>query len=243
MILGSAALAQVYVAYDDGLTQQHVLSESGLPLATLTPADCPHGTLLRDAAGAAVACQSVQPRGYAWRGTDQVQGQSLTLFGLSRAGGNTWTHQWEFDDDGAMRPMLGDSGGDRLGANANRSITAYWRLNFDLGGSADDVVEQFDYVADCKQCNHAHANLVAVYPRNQPHASPEAQRFWRIKDTRLTNSAGQNISYQIVPQLTSVYRDSEAFTQSDLFVTNNKACEQFASHNPRRTAGGCATGE
>ncbi len=243
LILGSAALAQVVVAYDDGLTQRHVLSEGGLPLSALTTADCPQGTLLRDAAGAVVACQSLQPRGYAWRGTDQVQGQRFALFGVSRAGGDTWTHQWVFDDDGAMHPMLGVSGqreAMRLSKDNNRSITAYWRLNFDIGGSANDAVEQFDYVADSANPITRTQTSVQFTRETSSTLSPAVQRFWRIKDTKMTNSAGRNISYQIVPQLTSVYRSSAGFTRSDVFVTNHKACEQFASHNPA-TAGGCAT--
>ncbi|NJM40000.1 MAG: hypothetical protein HC853_04110 [Anaerolineae bacterium] len=41
LILGSAALAQLYVAYDDGGTKHSRMSDTGLTLANLNAADCP----------------------------------------------------------------------------------------------------------------------------------------------------------------------------------------------------------
>jgi primary-amine oxidase len=228
LILGSAALGQVIVTDDAARTQRHLLAEGGLPLRTLAANDCPQGTLLRDATGAALICQSLLPRGYAWRGADQVQGQSVVLSAISQVGDETWTHRWVFDDDGAIRPMLG------VNKNANRAINAYWRLNFDIGGSADDVAEQFDYVT----AGMTRTQTLTTFTREISSTySPEAQRFWRVKDAKLKNGNGQAISYQIAPQLSALVREDEPVTQSDLYVTHNKPCEQFVTHNP--TTNGC----
>ena len=43
----------------------------------------------------------------------------------------------------------------------------------------------------------------------------------------------------MLPNADNIFRGPsyEAFTQNELYVTRNRACERFASHNP--TAGGC----
>ncbi len=253
LVLGAAALAQVYVAYDNGGTQQHLLTEGGLALAPLSAAECPGGTLRQDAAGTSTLCQKVQARGYAWRGTAQVQGQSLVLFTVSNNGTDTFIHQWAFDDDGTIRPMLGVTGrlnpnqtssaatGWALGSGnsryaTHRFVTAYWRLNFDLDGSANDAVDEFNYSGT----GNTRTQTVTRFTTEQARTiAPDAQRFWRVADKTNTNSNGGShyVSYQIVPHNTAVQRGSEAFTRNDVYVTNNAACEQFASRNP--TTGGC----
>ena len=254
LVLGSAALAQIYVSYDDNATKHHYVSDNGLALENLSAADCPGGTLRQDNTGNSVACQIIRGRGYAWRGTGQVQGQSLIVYAISNIGTDTYIHQWVFNDDGTIMPMLGVSGrldvnqisnastGWPLGAGnlryaTSRFHTAYWRLNFDIGGSANDGVEQFDYSGSG---NTRTQSVSAITSETSRAASPSAQRFWRVKDSQLTNSNGHNLSYQINLQeafRASAQSGSEGFTQNDVYVTNNKACEQFASHNP--TAGGC----
>jgi primary-amine oxidase len=251
LILEQASLAQVLVAYDNNSGNQHHVSDAGLPLTPLTAADCPGGTLL---AGSLV-CQMVVPRGYAWRGSGQLQGKSLIIFGVSAAaGGGTYIHQWVFSDDGSIHAMLGVSGQLDLSRDStattgwpisaptryatNRFHTAYWRLDFALGGQGDDLFQQLGYAADSSgyMINQTITNITS---ESQFNISPGAQRFWVVKDTAIStpSGSGQKISFQIVPQHTSLHRGSDAFTNSDIYVTQKKDCEQFASHNP--TAGGC----
>ena len=251
LILASAALAQIYVSYDDNSTKSHYETDNGLTLQVLTPADCPGGTLRQDSGGSSVMCQMLGARGYAWRGTDQVQGQSLTVFSVSNIGLDTYIHQWVFNDDGTITPMLGVSGqlnvnqvssaatGWPLGAGntryeTNRFHSAYWRLNFAIGGNVNNQVEQFDYTASG---NTRIQTVSAITTEAARTIATDSQRFWRVKSTQLTNSNGHAISYQINLKNASVHRGSEGFTQFDLYVTNNRSCEQFASHNP--TTAGC----
>ena len=97
LILEQAALAQVLVAYDNTVNSSlnlHHLS-NGLPLLPLNDnADCPLSAgvnRLKDGGtGPTLLCQTFMPRGYAWRGTGQVQGEQLVLFGASANGGDTY---------------------------------------------------------------------------------------------------------------------------------------------------------
>jgi primary-amine oxidase len=252
LILGSAALAQIYVAYDDASQTKHYLSDTGMNLTPLTASDCPNGVLRQDNNGNSVLCQIVRARGYAWRGTGHVLGQSLVIFAVSHVENDSYIHQWVFSDDGTIMPMLGVSGrldGNRISnastgwplGNGNtryatsRFHTAYWRLNFDIGGSANDVVEQFDYSGTGTIRTQS---ISTIWQETSRAISPLSQRFWRVKDAALANINGRNISYQIVPQQAVVQRGSEGFTRNDVYVTTHKACELFASRNSAQT--GCA---
>lgn len=264
LILEQASLAQVLVAYDNNTdtpsspANQHLVSDAGLPLTPLAAADCPGGTLL---AGSLV-CQMIVPRGYAWRGSGQLQGKSMIIFGVSAAaGGGTYIQQWVFDDAGTIHGMLGVSGQldpSRISADAatgwpigpiaspryatNHFHTAYWRLDFALGGQDGDLFEKLDYTPDSIDPYLVNQTITQITLEDKFNISPATQRFWVVKDANIKTPAGvnQNISFQIVPQHTSLHRGGDAFTSSDVYVTQNNPCEQFASHNP--TAGSCAAG-
>ena len=128
LILGSAALAQIYAAYDNNGPQNYFVTDVGLgtTMNTLNAAECPGGTLRQDGNGQSVVCQQVRARGYAWRGSSQVQGQSLVVFATSTTGNETYIQQWVFDDDGVIHPMLGVSG--RLDLNQLSSASTGWAL-------------------------------------------------------------------------------------------------------------------
>ncbi len=251
-ILQSGALAQVQLAYDDSSVRSSLVSEGGLPMLAMTSADCPGGTLMADGSGRPVLCQTIVPRGYAWRGSGQVQGERLVVYGLSGAGTNTYIQRWVFDDDGSIQPGLGvtgaldparQSGGSTgwpLGPGAaryatNRFHTAYWRLDFAIGGQANDQFQQLQYTGSSDIRSQS---ISTVGTEGRFEIAPELQRFWVVRDTGITNQNGHNISYQIVPNHAALYRSDEAYTSSDIYVTQARTCEEFASQNP--TAAGCA---
>lgn len=252
LILGEASLAQVFISYDSDSVVEHLIGNGSVSLLPLGPAECPNGVLQNNAVGEAVVCIVVKPRGYAWRGADQQQGQTLLVYAVSTFGQNTFIHQWRFDDDGAIRPMLGVSGyfdakhgGDAdtgwpldSGATrfiSSRSVVAYWRLNFDIGGSADDVVEQFDYTGIG---NVRTQTVTAITAETSRKLSPATQRFWRVKDSRISNGNGRSISYQVIPVSSAIFRGGETVTQNDLYVTQYQPCERYVTHNP--ALNGCA---
>ncbi len=258
LVLQEASLAQLLVSYDNNSANQHYVSDSGLSLTALTAMDCPlPGKLLQNnGTGSALVCQVITPRGYAWRGSGQIQGESLVLFGVSAVGSDTYINQWIFNDDGSIQIRLGVSGqidpshdssaatGWPIGISGatryatNRYHTANWRLDFAVGGQDNDLFQQLDY-APLPFFGYIRNQTITNRPiEGQFKYSPENQRFWIIKDKEISNlSNGQKTSFQLVPHHDSLNRGGDAFTNFDVYVTQNKACEQFASHNP--TTGGC----
>jgi hypothetical protein len=69
--------------------------------------------------------------------------------------------------------------------------------------------------------------------------SPVNFRSWRIKDTAAANADGHAISYHLEAEPVHLFHGPsyEPFTQNELYLTVNKTCERYASHNP--TTGGC----
>jgi len=254
LILEQASLAQVLLAYDNNSGTEHLASDAGLPLTPLSASDCPLGNLV----GGGLVCQMVLPRGYAWRGgpsgssAGQIQGETLVIFGVSAAGGNTYIHQWLFDDAGTIQPMLGVSGQldqlkDSTAATGwpisaptrfatNRFHTAYWRLHFALGGQGNELFQQLDHTAANSGYNH-NQTITDITTEGKFNISPESQRFWMVKDKVISNAPnGQKITFEIIPQHTSVHRGADPFTGFDVYITQNRTCEQFASHNPTNPA-------
>lgn len=273
LILEQASLAQVLVAYDNNVNPSQNLHQlnNGLPLSALNDAtDCQLAAgvnRLKDGSGTTRICQLFMPRGYAWRGTGQIQGEQLVLFGASAAGSDTYIQQWVFTDDGTIMPLLGVGGqldasrnstsatGWQIGPSGssryatNRFHTAYWRLDFALGGQSNDLFQQLNYTAGTSKLTYSQS-ITDVTTENKFTISPENHRFWLVKDTVISNASnGQKISYEIILANTAVQRGSDAFTSADIYLTQgggNKACEQYASLNPASPAYGdgtpCANG-
>jgi primary-amine oxidase len=258
MVLAQANLAQIHVPYDDNGARFHDLSDYGLGggnLNDLTPADCPNGALIRDGSKD-VLCQQVQAAGYVYKyyGTQQ-QGQALTLFSVSHIGQYNYIPQLTFDENGVIEVGVGATGQlQRLGSNpaygwplnpGNTSYgishmhTYYWRLDFDINSTPnDDQVEEIEFNPNGARDLFA----IARTPFSTEAAravSPLTFRSWRVRDTVTTNADGHSISYQLEAEPDHLFHGPsyEPFTQNELYLTVNKTCEKFASHNP--TTGGC----
>ncbi|MEV0202240.1 hypothetical protein [Nonomuraea sp. NPDC050691] len=71
-------------------------------------------------------------------------GRELRIVSELAAGWYRYASDWRLGDDGSIRPRFG------FAATANPMTCrvhrhhAYWRFDFDIGGAADDVVEQID---------------------------------------------------------------------------------------------------
>ena len=158
LVLAQMNLAQIHVPYDNNVARFHDESDFGLGFNfdELTPAECPNGVLLNDGAQD-VLCRQVLPTGYAYKAyDDQAQGDSLNLFSVSAIGAYNYIVQWTFDDDGTIHPAVGATGqlqmygggpatGWHVGANGYAVAHMhdfYWRLDFDLAGTATDRVQE-----------------------------------------------------------------------------------------------------
>jgi primary-amine oxidase len=266
-ILAQASIAQVHVPYDDNTARFHDITDDGFGdsnLNDLAPAECPDGLLLQYAAKD-VLCQQVQPRGHAFKGLGlQEQSELLSLFSVSTSGEYNYIPMWRFWDDGTIEFQMGAAGklqrftnDSRFGwpvrANGLRGTNHihnyYWRLDFDLGDSGDDdIVEEFNYAPDPRPegaREGAPTRRALGVSRLTSEAGrsidPLALRSWRIRDGATTNAQGQPISYHLEP-FDVGHRDVgpsfEPWTANDFYVTTQRDCERYGSHNPR--VNGCA---
>jgi primary-amine oxidase len=259
IVLGQMNLAQLHVPYDDNGARYHDLSDYGLGggnLQNLTAAECPGGTLRQDGAGKNVLCVTTKPTGYAYKsyGT-QRQGQSVTAFYVSAIGAYNYIVGWNFLDSGAIEPFVGATGqlqrytsNSAYGWNVRSGNTTYgvahahnyyWRFDFDVNGTPnDDVVEELQTTPNGTREAWT-TTRTAFTSETSRQVAPESMRSWRVRDAAV-NADGHALSYQIVPDSSQVFRGPsyEPWTASELYVTRNKTCEVYASHNP--TANGCA---
>ncbi|MFN8442685.1 MAG: proprotein convertase P-domain-containing protein [Caldilineaceae bacterium] len=260
-VLAQANLAQIHVPYDDNGARYHDSTDSGLGgsyLTDLTGFDCPGGTLLQDV-GRSILCLQVQSRGYAYKyttsGVNQgLQGYQMRLFSISHVGEYNYIAQWDFSDDGAIKPQVGATGKlQRLGAyvddlhgwplrteagqvvrGVSHTHNYYWRLDFDLGDKTNDLVEEINFMP--ANLNQERTISVTQFLTEAARSrNPDLMRSWRIRDKAITNSDGHYISYDIVPSGGATHYqgpDYEPFTFNDFYVTVYNPCEKFVSHNP-----------
>lgn len=258
MVLYQAAVAQIHVPYDDNGARYHDVSDYGLGnnyMSALTAQECVGGQLL-SYSGKNVLCKQVTPRDDAYSvDNDRLQGDALSLFSVSAIGAYNYIPEWRFLDDGAIEPGIGATGAlQRFGASniaqhgwlleSNKVGIAhlhnfFWKLDFDLGGTGnDDAVEEINYSQNAGKLTRTNTRFTTEVARV---VDPTQLRAWRVIDTTLKNAKGLPLSYEIqLPE--SVQRDigpsTEPFTHNDFYVTKQKSCELFASHNP--TTNACA---
>lgn len=255
LVLHSASLAEAFIPYDDGTPRFYDLSGYGLGgkhLNSVAAVECPGGVLISNGEKN-VLCRQILSRGFAYKsGTVQRQAQKLKLFSLSQVGNYHYVIAWEFYDDGVMVPSTQVTGtlhsdvsnttyGWPIGIGSNdyrtsHAHTHYWRLDFDVNLSANDVVEELSFMGSGSSRRELATTMLFTEARRATSAS--SYRFWRVKDTATTNPDGHQISYEIQPQTHHVLRAAELWTLYDVYVTTHKACEQLMANN---IAAGCPT--
>ncbi len=258
LILASAGLAQIHVPYDDNGARFHDVSDYGLGgrfLLDLTPEECPDGQLLSYYTKN-VLCLQTPPRGYAYKYFNrQIQGHELNLFSVSVSGDYNYISAWRFTDDGVIEPTVGAAGklqrygsSERYGWRTapqrvpiSHTHNYYWRLDFDIDGLANDLVEEIEFVRE----DGGRKLAIDVEPITEEagrSVNPQSMRSWRIRDTVSVNTEGHAISYHLDPIQVGhqfIGPSFEPWTYNDLYVTAVRPCERFTSHNP--AVSGCAS--
>jgi primary-amine oxidase len=254
-VLSSGALGQIHVPYDSGQAEFNDLGAYGELTEALTAKDCPGGEL-REHQGRKLLCVRTTPRGYAYKRFDydddgnvlskDLQGDELVLHSAAPVGWYTYITEWRFADDGAITPRVGATGslapdfftdaasGWPVGAGStrfseNHSHNVSWRLDFDVDGTTNDVVEQFDFTGSGTQKRTLKASTLTT----EAARDKAPMRYWRVKDKAVKNTDQHNISWEIELRDTDQWRGDAAhgFTHHDLFVTQYKACEQLVAGN------------
>jgi len=238
-ILAEASLSQLHVPYDSGTGGRFFdITDKGFGgdnLINLQPGECREGTLLMGGSSKAKVCQTLDIHEYAYRyeggGVPEYRMMSsLTLFNVSRAQRYFYQIVWEFHDDGTISPSVGATG--KL--QQYEYIDYWWRLDFDIAGEMNDVVEEFNFASDPDPRYRALQVSEILTETGRP-LSPETFRSWRIKDTEIYNEDGHAISYHLEPNGNHIFRgpeNIEPWSQNELYVTAFNACEVHAQRNP-----------
>lgn len=259
-VLKEASLAQIHVAFDNGVRRDFHMENYGLGgnnMQDLASSQCDNGQLLMVGAKHAM-CRRVKERGYVFKYySEEKQGHLLDLYSQSNTGGYTWIIRWRFYDDGTIEPLIGATGAlQTFGSDPNygeetdesgliaiaSTINYFWRLDFDIAGNgANDIVEEFNVAPDGDGSKKI-MTVSRLTTETGREINQQLKRSWRVRDGSVTNTDGHPISYH----LDSVHvgylysgRSDEAWAQSDIYFTRKNACEQFVANNP--SGGGCAS--
>ena len=257
MVLFDAAIAQIHVPYDDNGARFHDVSDYGLGddgsnnsnLVSLRQAECLNGTLAYYNGKGAV-CQRVLDNGNSYRnGTDRKASQLLKVFSASKVGQYIYGIEWDFHDDGVIRPSIVATGAlQRLSTSTDQSHgwlvdsggriglahmhNFYWRLDFDIDQTGqNDIVQEINYNSAGGKRVKQLTNFTTETARS---VNPDTMRSWIVKDGNTTNRKGHKISYEIrldEAGQREIGPSFEPFTNYDFYVTQSKDCELFASHN------------
>lgn len=248
-VLSEATVAQVFVPFEAGQPRYHDVAYGlGLHLQRLdAETDCPGGTLLADGR----VCSVVQDRGLSERfcasgACATRRGSQLVLLASSQMGSYNYLIRWSFRDDGTIEPALGVTGSLPIGDMAH-SHNVYWRLDLDIDGPEDDVVEEFYRLraagSDGSAGVHGWAPLLAETSRPDDLVT---FRKWRVRDAVSTNARGLPRSYELVPAMNNGSlrtNEAEGFSRGELWVTRNKSEERFVSTDTTDLLSGYVDGD
>ncbi|MER6015018.1 copper amine oxidase [Streptomyces bluensis] len=208
-------------------------------------------------------CTTTRSRGHAYRlqadgnKVFQAQGKDLLVYSVNKVSWYEYMTEWRFQDDGTISMNVGATGslspgdydaGDGRGwpiGNGSRSKATshshnvFWRLNFALDGSSKNRIEQYDSVVSPPAgANQGPTNRTTRTKVTKELAGDaKNMRWWRVVSATGKNKDGHARSYEIVPGPTQKY-PGRSFTQHDIYFTEYKKCEQFASNN----LGNCPAG-
>ncbi|CAL9342020.1 Histamine oxidase [Streptomyces sp. enrichment culture] len=208
-------------------------------------------------------CVTTQPRGFAHHGrsddvgekharTDSAQGRELVLYTVNRVGWYHYVNQWSFADDGTITPRVGATGNlspddfdasDSTGRPVGRNSTAkalshqhsvLWKLDLKPDGSWKSKVEQYDTKANGtdKETGHGRLRTTRKEMTKEFTADHTNDRWWRVVSTAGRNEDGHPRSWQLVPHRSDKY-PRHPWTRHDLYVTQYRDCETYASDNVR----------
>ncbi|MFK7912347.1 MAG: putative Ig domain-containing protein [Pseudomonadales bacterium] len=265
-VLAQANVAQIHVPYDDNGARYHDVSDYGLGtdsyLNDLQASDCPAGERLLDGTRNVICKTLLSDQLRVADGGNTQMGEALTLFSVSHVGAYNYIPEWRFFDDGTLEPSMGATGRlQRYTSNAaygwpvrdasssygvSHIHNYYWRLDFDIGDDANnDVFEEIEF-EDGPDSGSRSKRVSAFDTEAARSVAPEKQRFWRVRDSSLTNANGAPISFDLIA-LNTGHRDegpsNEPWTFNDIYVTQAKDCERFVSRNPADATLGCASNE
>ncbi|GAA3446991.1 hypothetical protein [Planomonospora venezuelensis] len=138
-------------------------------------------------------------------------GGELRIVSEIAAGWYRYVSEWRLADDGAVRPRFGFAGVRNPRTCMRHRHHVYWRFDFDVEGSDNDVIEQFDGAAD--------APVGTPIVRETSRRRRPPARFWQVTD----KSSGRG--YRIVPG--GHDNTTDPYGISDLWFLRRRASELY----------------
>ncbi|WP_224361948.1 copper amine oxidase [Hyalangium versicolor] len=265
LVLAEGSISEIHVPYVTGSPRPLDVTNAGLGFnaLALSPSECAGGTLLANN----LICKNVDDRGYAWKYMNTFQmGESVSVSMASQLGEYTYINRWEFHDDGTIMPKLGLAGrlqrvisgaayaayGTRLDSEANATPAygishlhnVYYRLDFDIGGPANDAVERMTFQpstapspdGSCAAPGSCGINVMTHIPTETGEdLVPSSYTSWFIYDKAITNSEGRHIGYELMPNIQGLWAGqattSEPWAAHEFWVTRYNGCESLAVGN------------
>lgn len=203
----------------------------------------------------AVLCVSAEPSGLAYRLANDdenkppvaKQGHDLVLRAISKVGWYEYITEYRFADSGRISARLGATGdlspGDYTTSDkgwpigkgarsysASHYHSAFWRVDFNIGGAGQEKVEQYD----TKRAGSGPTS--AIFKTTKANVAKEGsftkanRRWWRLVSPTSKNKDGHARSYELETGANDPY-EAHPETTPDVTFTQQKACEQFATGN------------
>ncbi|GGY52875.1 copper amine oxidase [Streptomyces tanashiensis] len=239
----------------------------GYGLQNLKPAECPGGTLttvkVAEVGDVKGLCTTTRTRGHAYRMASdngskvwQAQAKDLLVYTVNKVGWYEYITEWRFTADGTIGANVGATGslspvdynatdgrGWPIGKGARGYATShahnvFWKLDFGLDGSTKDRIEQFDSAVTAPTGGGGPTvKTTRTVVTKELAGDAKNMRWWRVVSGTGKNADGHARSYEIVPGHTDTHA-GRGFTKHDVYFTQSRACEKFASNN----IGNCAAG-
>ncbi|GGT01138.1 hypothetical protein GCM10010156_68920 [Planobispora rosea] len=127
------------------------------------------------------------------------------------AGWYRYVSEWRLADDGTVRPRFGFAGVRNPRTCMRHRHHVYWRFDFDVEGSDNDVIEQFDGTAE--------APVATQIVRETTRRRRPPARFWQVTD----KSSGRG--YRIVPGPHD--NTTDPYGIADLWFLRRRASELY----------------
>ena len=231
----------------------------GYSLITLDANDCRNGSMRTGSDGSEdptrrkVLCVSAEQSGPAyrlqnWEGAPYTKtGSDLVLRSVSQIGWYEYITEYRLSDNGQISSRLGATGdlspSDYVGADdgwpigkgakdfaSNHYHSAFWRVDFNIGGAGQEKVEQFDTAKTGTGEMAAKLTTTRTPITSEGKFTRANQRWWRVVSPTSKNRDQHNRSYELVFGANDVYPGHPEMTP-DVTFSQAKSCEKFATDN------------
>jgi primary-amine oxidase len=175
------------------------------------------------------------------------QGHDLVLRTISKVGWYEYVSEYRLGDTGQISARLGATGdlapgeyseADRgwpIGKQARDYASmhyhsAFWRVDFNIGGQGGETVEQYDTKLDGQGTMAAKLTTTKKTIAKEGSFTKTDRRWWRLASKKSLNADGHQRSYELGLGADDPY-EGHPETQPDVTFTQADLCEKWASSN------------